>query len=72
MGNAKITYPNGDVYYGPVDDKNRKHGDGYIFLANNSKYIGSFSNGSITGYGAYYKDDILMNRGYWKKGKLIL
>ncbi len=26
VGNATITYPNQDVYYGPVDDKLYKHG----------------------------------------------
>lgn len=34
LGNATITYPNGDVYYGPVDEKLHKHGSGYIFLKN--------------------------------------
>ncbi len=39
IGDVKITYPNRDIYYGPVDALNRKHGDGYLFM-NNAKYIG--------------------------------
>jgi hypothetical protein len=30
-----------------------------------------FKNGSITGVGSYYKDEKLITKGIWQKGKLI-
>jgi hypothetical protein len=71
VGNATITSPNKDVYYGPVDEKLYKHGKGYLFLQNGYKYVGNFSHGSITGIGSYYKDDVLVIKGQWLKGKLV-
>ena len=56
VGNATITYPNGHIYYGPVDDNLYKHGEGYLFLNEGFKYVGSFKHGSISGIGSYYKD----------------
>jgi len=55
IGNATINYPNNDVYYGPVDEKLYKHGEGYLFFNNGYKYVGSFRNGSISGLGSYLK-----------------
>ena len=71
VGNATITYPNKDVYYGPVDEHLYKHGEGYLFLNNGLKYVGLFKHGSITGIGFYYKDEILIKKGIWNKGKLV-
>lgn len=53
-GNATIRYPNNDIYYGHVDEKLYKHGEGSFFLENGGKYVGKFKNGSITGIGSYY------------------
>ncbi len=71
IGSATITYPNKDVYYGPVSEKLYKHGEGYLFLHNGYKYVGTFKHGSITGIGSYFKEDKLIIRGLWQKGKLI-
>lgn len=50
---GKIQYPSGEVYLGEIL-KFKKHGKGQLFFKNGSKYVGSFVEGSITGYGCYY------------------
>ena len=71
IGNGTITYPNEDVYYGPVDYKLYKSGQGYLFFKNGYKYIGSFKQGSISGIGSYFKDDQLIINGTHVETPLI-
>lgn len=72
VGNATIKYPNKDIYYGQVDEKLYKHGEGYFFLNDGSKYVGNFKRGSITGIGCYYNSKgELEAKGLWRKGKLM-
>jgi len=40
-------------------------------LHNGYKYVGTFKHGSITGIGSYFKDDKLIIKGQWLKGKLV-
>lgn len=54
-----------------MNDKLYKHGEGYLFLHNGYKYVGNFEKGSINGLGSYYKNERLIVRGLWDKGRLI-
>lgn len=38
---VKIEYPSGDIYFGEIK-KLQKHGKGYLFFKNGSKYVGEF------------------------------
>jgi hypothetical protein len=42
-----------------------------LFLKNGHKYVGSFKKGCITGIGSYFKDEKLIVKGVWLKGKLM-
>lgn len=44
VGKAEIQYPQGDVYYGQVDNF-MKHGNGCLVFKSGSKYIGNFEHG---------------------------
>lgn len=70
IGNGKMEYPHGEVYYGEIVDF-KKHGKGYLFLADGSKYVGEFANGLISGNGTYYVDDLPVSKGLWQKGELV-
>ena len=54
-----------------MNEKLYKHGKGHLFLANGDKYIGDFMNGSITGYGVFYKGANIIVEGQWMQGQLI-
>lgn len=58
------------MYYGEIVDF-KKHGKGYLFLSDGSKYIGEFANGLISGNGTYYVDDLPVSKGYWENGELM-
>ncbi len=63
-GNAEIRYKTGEVYYGEIKGL-KKHGMGYLFFNDGSKYVGQFCEGHITDNGDYYKNDLLLASGYW-------
>ncbi len=44
MGKATIKYPMGQIYYGDIKEFKR-HGQGYLFFNDGSKYEGDFSDG---------------------------
>lgn len=66
---GKIEYPSKDIYYGEMENL-KKHGEGYIFFHNGFKFFGSFVEGSIHGFGKYYKGDVKVAEGIWKNGVL--
>jgi hypothetical protein len=45
-----VEYKKGDVYYGPLKDF-KKHGYGYLYFSNDTKFFGYFVEGNIKGYG---------------------
>jgi hypothetical protein len=53
MGNVKITYPNGDIYLGPLYNY-KKHGRGILHYASGEKYQGEFSFGDFHGEGCFF------------------
>lgn len=70
MGNGKIQYPKGEVYYGEIVNF-KKHGKGYLFFSDGSKYVGEFSDGLINGQGTYYVDNNPISKGVWMNGQLM-
>lgn len=48
IGEVKITFPNGDVYFGSVYNY-QQHGKGYLYHSNGKKYVGDFSCGDFHG-----------------------
>jgi len=75
-GNFKISYTNGDVYYGSQQN-NTNHGNGQMIYANGDVYYGNWKNDHHNGMGqmTYANGDIYY--GNWKnslqngKGKII-
>lgn len=65
-----IQYSNGNVYYGPVKEF-KKHGYGYLYFPNDTKFFGQFVDGMIKGYGEFYEKGKLKCKGLWKNGKLM-
>ena len=49
-GNCVVEYKNGNVYYGSLKDF-KKHGYGYLYFPNDTKYFGQFVSGMVKGYG---------------------
>ena len=49
----------------------RKHGMGVLYLSNAEKYIGSFKDDYIHGYGGFYKNDGSVINGYWEYSILV-
>lgn len=49
----------------------KKHGEGILYFANGTKYVGSFESGSIQGKGMVFQDDVILYRGLWENGKLV-
>lgn len=66
----KITYSNGDVYYGEVYD-NRRHGYGIYYWTNGDFWYGKYSNGYRQGYGALFKVDHRIFYGKWIGDKKV-
>lgn len=60
----KITYENGDVYYGEVHN-GRRHGYGVYYWTNGDFWYGKYSNGYRQGYGALFKTDRRVFYGKW-------
>lgn len=69
VGNARITYQNGDVYYGGLKEF-KKHGTGTLYFENGYQYAGDFNEGKITGWGTYSKDGTIAKQGMWLDGVL--
>lgn len=70
QGNCVIQYKNKNVYYGSVKEF-KKHGFGYLYFPNDTKFFGQFADGAIMGYGEYYEKGVLKSKGFWKNGRLI-
>jgi len=49
----------------------QKHGQGYLFFADGSKYEGQFHKGQITGKGKYFVENKIDCEGTWLNGELI-
>jgi hypothetical protein len=48
----------------------KKHGQGHLFFKNGCKYVGTFTNGTITGQGSYYENNKVVAEGIWENGVL--
>lgn len=59
----KMTYANGDAYYGEMKDGVR-HGYGVYYWSNGDFWYGRYENGYRQGYGALFKTD---HRVFWGK-----
>lgn len=60
----KITYSNGDAYYGELLNGSR-HGYGIYYWANGDFWYGKYENGYRQGYGALFKVDRRLFSGKW-------
>ncbi|MBQ6695022.1 MAG: hypothetical protein IJN24_09160 [Bacteroidaceae bacterium] len=63
-GFHKITYSNGDAYYGETYN-GRRHGYGVYYWTNGDFWYGKYSNGYRQGYGALFKTDHRVFYGKW-------
>jgi len=45
-----VEYKNKNVYYGPLKEF-KKHGYGYLYFPNDTKFFGQFVDGTVKGYG---------------------
>jgi hypothetical protein len=71
VGNLRIKFENGIVYYGPVYNY-RPHGVGEMVMLNGEKYLGEFCYGEPHGEGVhYYADGKVKREGEWKRGKYV-
>lgn len=71
IGEAKITYSNGDIYLGSIYNY-EKHGKGYLYFNSGEKYEGEFSGGDFHGEGVFYdKEGKVKYDGTWRRGKMI-
>ena len=70
IGQARITYPNGDIYQGQVYNY-EQHGRGFLYYVSGEKYEGEFSGGDFHGEGVLYdKLGKIKYEGAWKRGKM--
>ncbi|MBE6267891.1 MAG: hypothetical protein E7092_02675 [Bacteroidales bacterium] len=60
----KITYKNGDAYYGEVRN-GRRHGYGIYYWTNGDFWYGKYREGYRQGYGALFKVDRKIFYGKW-------
>lgn len=60
----KISYANGDAYYGEVSN-GRRHGYGVYYWANGDFWYGKYENGYRQGYGVLFKTDHRIFQGKW-------
>ena len=68
MSFGKITYPDGSVYEGPVQN-NKKVGDGvYTYAVDGSKYVGAFANDKPNGHGVLTFADGTIVEGNFSDG----
>ena len=63
-GFYKITYSNGDVYYGETYN-GRRHGYGVYYWTNGDFWYGKYVNGYRQGFGALFKPDHKVFYGKW-------
>ncbi len=63
-GFYKITYSNGDVYYGETFE-GRRHGYGVYYWTNGDFWYGKYVNGYRQGFGALFKPDHKVFYGKW-------
>ncbi len=63
-GFHKITYANGDVYYGETYN-GRRHGYGVYYWTNGDFWYGEYRDGYRQGYGALFKTDRRIFYGKW-------
>jgi hypothetical protein len=61
---GKITYENGDVYYGEIYN-GKRHGYGVYYWTNGDFWYGKYSEGYRQGYGALFKTDRKIFYGKW-------
>ena len=66
----KITYNNGDVYYGELYN-GRRHGYGVYYWTNGDFWYGKYVNGYRQGYGALFKTDRKIFYGKWIGDKKV-
>jgi len=70
LGKAKVAYPDGGYYEGPIRGNLKSHGFGIIKYPNGSKYFGNWKNGKREGYGIYHFPKGESQVGEWENGKL--
>lgn len=63
-GFKRLTYSNGDVYYGETYN-GRRHGYGVYYWTNGDFWYGKYSDGYRQGYGALFKADNRVFYGKW-------
>lgn len=63
-GFYRITYSNGDAYYGETYN-GRRHGYGIYYWKNGDFWYGEYRNGYRQGYGALFKADRHISYGKW-------
>ncbi|KAG5187830.1 radial spoke protein 10 [Tribonema minus] len=70
-GTGKMTYPNGDTYWGEWKD-NLHHGEGtYTYKASSDIYSGTWEAGQKSGQGTYqFGADSSMMQGTWVNGSI--
>lgn len=61
----RISYPNGDEYYGHVNARGQRHGQGDITTPN-YRYIGAFRDGMRDGHGRCWWPDDATYDGAWR------
>ena len=67
---GKITYANGDAYFGEVCN-GRRHGYGIYYWSNGDFWYGKYSEGYRQGYGALFKTDRRIFYGKWIGDKKV-
>jgi hypothetical protein len=65
-----IEYDNGNLYYGSIKEY-KKHGYGYLYFPNDTKFHGQFVDDQIKGYGEYYEKGKIKYKGIWLNGTLV-
>ena len=67
---GKITYSNGDAYFGEIYN-GRRHGYGIYYWTNGDFWYGKYSEGYRQGYGALFKTDRKIFYGKWIGDKKV-
>ena len=70
LGKAKVAYPDGGYYEGPIRGNLKSHGFGIIKYPNGSKYFRHWKNGKRDGYGIYHFLKGQTQVGEWVNGEL--
>ena len=69
--NSKITYKNGNIYYGLINNDYNKNGIGELKFYNGNIYDGNWKNDLKNGKGKYYYTNESIFEGEWENDKII-